>query len=173
MARVFFDITIGGKPAGRIEFMLYSDKVPRTAANFEALCRGDQTKTVGGRMLELTYKGSALHRVIPGFMCQGGDFTTGDGTGGYSIYGRTFEDERPGLAIRHSKPYLLSMANAGADTNGSQFFITTAATPWLDGRHCVFGEVVKGSDVVKKIERCGSSGGATSKRIVIADCGVL
>ncbi|BFZ02562.1 hypothetical protein BsWGS_05601 [Bradybaena similaris] len=163
MVQTFFDISIGGAPAGRIVFELYSKEVPKTAANFEALCTG--AKGFG-------FKGSGFHRVIPGFMCQGGDFTNGNGTGGKSIYGSKFEDES--FAIKHTKGGLLSMANAGPNTNGSQFFITTDKTPWLDGKHVVFGEVISGyEEVVKKMEAVGSQSGKPSKTITITNCGVL
>ncbi|MBL9106942.1 MAG: peptidylprolyl isomerase [Myxococcales bacterium] len=166
---VFFDITLDGAPAGRIEFELFADVVPRTAENFRALCTGE--KGVGRSGKPLHYKGSAFHRVIKQFMCQGGDFTRGNGTGGESIYGEKFADEN--FKLKHTEPGLLSMANAGPNTNGSQFFITTVVTSWLDGKHVVFGKVVDGMDVVKAMEAAGSSQGATSKKIVIADCGEL
>ena len=167
--QVFFDITIGGKPAGRIVFELYSDIVPKTAENFRALCTGEKGEGKKGKPLH--YKGSTFHRVIPQFMIQGGDFTNGDGTGGESIYGEKFADEN--FKLRHSRPGLLSMANAGPNTNGSQFFITTVVTPWLDGKHVVFGEVLEGMDVVKAIESLGSSSGKPKKTITIVDSGEL
>jgi peptidylprolyl isomerase len=166
--RVYFDITIGDKPAGRIEMELFADTCPKTAENFLQLCVG--TKSKSGKMLH--YKGSPFHRVIPDFMCQGGDFTAGNGTGGESIYGGKFDDETfEGKAGKHFGPGTLSMANAGKNTNGSQFFICTAATPHLDGKHVVFGQVVKGYDVIKKIEAAGSRSGRTSSKVVISDCG--
>ncbi|KAJ7068546.1 peptidyl-prolyl cis-trans isomerase [Mycena amicta] len=166
----FFDITIGGKPIGRIVFSLYSDLVPRTADNFRALCTGE--KGVGEKGKPLTYKGSGFHRIIKLFMCQGGDFTAGNGTGGESIYGDKFEDEA--FPVKHERPFLLSMANSGPNTNGSQFFITTVATPHLDDKHVVFGEVIKGKSVVRQMENSPTGqGDVPNSPIVIADCGVL
>merc|ERR1719461_1688599 len=159
---VFFEFTIGGQPAGRIEMTLRADVVPKTAENFRQLCTNE--KGFG-------YKGSTFHRVIPGFMCQGGDFTRGDGTGGKSIYGETFNDEN--FTLKHTGRGILSMANAGPNTNGSQFFLCTTKTSHLDGKHCVFGSVTKGYNVVEAIERVGSQSGETSQSVVIANCGQL
>ncbi|GMI83541.1 rotamase CYP 3, cyclophilin 19 [Hibiscus trionum] len=167
--KVFFDMTIGGQPTGRIVMELFADVTPRTAENFRALCTGE--KGVGKSGKPLHYKGSCFHRVIPNFMCQGGDFTAGNGTGGESIYGSKFADEN--FVKKHTGPGILSMANAGPGTNGSQFFICTAKTEWLDGKHVVFGQVVEGLEVVRAIEKVGSSGGRTSKPVVVADCGQL
>eukprot|EP01066_Platyproteum_vivax_P012321 Platyproteum_vivax@DN559_c0_g1_i1.p1 len=167
--KVFFDITIDSKAIGRVVMELYAEKLPKTAENFRCLCTGEKGTGKSGK--PLFYKGSKFHRVIPDFMLQGGDFTRGNGTGGESIYGEKFPDEA--FPYKHTKPGLLSMANSGPNTNGSQFFLTTVPCPWLDGKHVVFGEVVEGLDIVSKVEGVGSQDGSTKGDVRIADCGQL
>ncbi|XP_026971625.1 peptidyl-prolyl cis-trans isomerase A-like [Sagmatias obliquidens] len=159
---VFFDIAVNGEPLGRVSFELFADKVPKTVENFRALSTGE--KGFG-------YKGSCFHRIIPAFMCQGGDFTCHNGTGGKSIYGEKFDDEN--FLLKHMGPGILSMANAGPNINGSQFFICTAKTEWLDGKHVVSGKVKEGTNTVEATERLASRNGKTSKKITIADCGQI
>ncbi|KAL6762226.1 cyclophilin-like domain-containing protein [Haematococcus lacustris] len=169
LPRVFWDIAINGENTGRIVMELRTDVVPHTCENFRALCTGE--RGVGKSGKKLHYKGSFLHRIIPEFMAQGGDFTAGDGTGGESIYGPKFADEN--FRLKHDAPGMLSMANAGPNTNGSQIFLTFQPAPWLDGKHVVFGRVVEGMPVVKRIEVCGSRGGKPNKKVQVMDCGQL
>ncbi|KAJ6565022.1 cyclophilin [Mycena vulgaris] len=171
MSNVFFDIQVAGeKQPERVVFKLFDDVVPLTTDNFRKLAQGldkNGKPTTQG----YTYAGSKFHRIIPNFMLQGGDFTRHNGTGGVSIYGEKFKDEN--FKLKHTKPYLLSMANAGANTNGSQFFITTVVTSWLDGKHVVFGEVVSGQETIKKVEALGSDTGTPSKTVTIVASGIV
>uniref|UniRef100_A0A8C9VUD2 Peptidyl-prolyl cis-trans isomerase n=1 Tax=Scleropages formosus TaxID=113540 RepID=A0A8C9VUD2_SCLFO len=155
--QVYMDIKIGNKPAGRLRFLLRADIVPMTI-----WARGPDVGCFG-------FKGSSFHRIIPQFMCQGGDFTNHNGTGGKSIYGRKFDDEN--FVLKHTGPGLLSMANSGPNTNGSQFFFTCDKTDWLDGKHVVFGELMEGMDVLRAMEAQGSKDGKTKQKVIISDCG--
>ncbi|KAL0588757.1 Peptidyl-prolyl cis-trans isomerase A [Plecturocebus cupreus] len=159
---VFFNITVNSEPLGCISFKLFGDKFPKTAENFCALCTGE--KGFG-------YKGSCFHRIIPGFMCQGGDFTCHNGTGGKSIYREKFDDKK--FIVKHTGPGILSMAIAGPNTNGSQFFICTARTEWLDDKRVIFGKVKEGMNIVEAMARFWSRNGKTSKKITITDYGQL
>ncbi|XP_045394865.1 peptidyl-prolyl cis-trans isomerase A-like [Lemur catta] len=159
---MFFDVTIHGEPLGHVSFELFADKVPKTAENFRALNTGE--KGFG-------YKGSCFQRIIPGFICQGGDLTCHNGTGGKSIYREKFDNEN--FVLKYTGPGILSIANAAPNTNGSQFFICTAKTEWLDGKHVVFGKVKEGMNIVEAMECFGSRNGKTIKKITIADCGQL
>ena len=167
--KVYFDIQIEGEEPQRVTFGLFGKVVPKTVENFRALCTGE--KGIGKKGKPLHYKGSIFHRIIPQFMIQGGDFTDFNGRGGESIYGGKFKDEN--FKLKHTGEGLLSMANAGPNTNGSQFFITTVKTEWLDGRHVVFGRVLQNYEFIKKIEGLGSNSGTPSKRVTIVDSGEI
>lgn len=160
--QVYLDVSVDGQEIGRIRILLYKDVVPLTAENFRCLCTHE--KGFG-------FKKSGFHRIIPGFMCQGGDITNHNGTGGRSIYGKKFDDEN--FELKHTGPGMLSMANSGPNTNSSQFFLTTAKADWLDGKHVVFGQVISGMEVVKKMEAYGSSSGKVSKKVEISNSGEL
>lgn len=168
--RVYLDIDIGGQHLGRIVLGLYGDVVPKTTENFRALCTGEKGNGTSGKPLH--YKGTPLHRIIPGFMIQGGDILRGDGKGSESIYGGKFPDEN--FVIKHSHAGVVSMVNDGPDSNGSQFFITTIKTSWLDGEHVAFGRVVQGMDTVFAIEGgAGTYNGKPRKKVVIVGAGEI
>jgi peptidylprolyl isomerase len=173
--RVWFDVEIGGKPVGTVTFELFANVVPRTAENFRQLCTGEGGSTKsGGRQgfKKLHFANSFFHRIIPGFMAQGGDFTKGNGTGGESIYGEKFADEN--FKLRHTEKHLLSMANAGKNTNGSQFFITFVQTPHLNGKHVVFGRVEQGRNIIDMMERGATDGNDVPRKpIKIRKCGQM
>ncbi|CAG0916092.1 unnamed protein product [Notodromas monacha] len=160
--QVYFDLKIDGKPAGRITILLRDDIVPRTAENFRSLCTHEHG---------FGFEGAKFHRIIPGFMVQGGDITNGDGTGGKSVYGRKFEDEN--FLLKHTGPGIVSMANSGPNSNSSQFFITLNKTEWLDNKHVVFGQVLSGMEIVRKLEKCGSKSGKTSTVCIVGRCGEI
>ncbi|BFU23465.1 peptidyl-prolyl cis-trans isomerase, putative [Entamoeba histolytica HM-1:IMSS-B] len=167
--KVFLDIRIGYEKVGRIVIGLYGEIVPKTVENFRALCTGE--KGIGKYGMPLHYKGTKFHRVIPGFIIQGGDIVSANGLGGESIYGDMFDDEN--FVLNHTKKGLVSMANYGENTNNSQFFIEMIPTYWLDGRHVVFGEVIEGMDVCEKVMNQGNRSGETTKPVIIEDSGEL
>eukprot|EP00933_Yihiella_yeosuensis_P012273 TRINITY_DN1205_c0_g3_i1.p1 TRINITY_DN1205_c0_g3~~TRINITY_DN1205_c0_g3_i1.p1 ORF type:complete len:318 (-),score=62.43 TRINITY_DN1205_c0_g3_i1:76-1029(-) len=164
--RVWFEISIDGYVIGKLVFELYTDIVPKTAENFRCLCTGEKGRGRSGKQLH--FQGSIFHRIIPGFMCQGGDFTAGNGTGGESIYGGKFPDEN--FKVEHTQAGLLSMANSGPGTNGSQFFITLRKTPHLDNKHVVFGRLIEGMEVLREMEKEGNPSGKVDGKVVIRDC---
>ena len=159
-SKVFFNLDFGANKTGKIVFELFDNVVPKTAENFRQLCKHSQG---------YGFKNSHFHRIINDFMAQGGDFTNHNGTGGKSIYGAKFEDEN--FKIKHTEPYLLSMANAGKNTNGSQFFITFVPCPWLDGKHVVFGKVVEGKNFVDDLNKLGTESGKPRSKVTIIECG--
>jgi len=165
--KCFFEVAIGGAPQGRVVFELFSDIVPKTAENFRCLCTGEKGRGRSGK--QMTFKASTFHRIIPGFMCQGGDFTKGNGTGGESIYGDKFRDEN--FHMKHTKAGVMSMANSGPHTNGSQFFICLDKTSHLNNKHVVFGQVTEGMSIVRKMETVGSESGSCRQRVEIRNCG--
>ncbi|OWF45485.1 peptidyl-prolyl cis-trans isomerase-like [Mizuhopecten yessoensis] len=168
---VFLDIEIDEKYEGQLVFKLFADIAPLTAENFRALCTGERGENGKTKEELLCYKGSCFHRIIPKFMCQGGDFVLGNGTGGMSIYGKKFADEN--FVLKHTGRGILSMANSGANTNSSQFFICTAETSWLDGKHVVFGQLVKGFRTLERMESMGTDSGQPKNRVLISNCGQI
>ena len=171
--KVFLQVAIGGVLEPRMMIIeLFEDVLPKTVENFRCLCTGERGMGEGGKLL--CYRGSPFHRIVEGFMCQGGDLTKHNGTGGESVYGPVFPDESfEGKAGKHVGPGIVSMANSGPDTNSSQFFIVTNATPHLDGKHMVFGQVIEGIDVLSAISKCGTASGVPKKQVMIAECGQL
>ena len=173
---VFFDVTIGGAAAGRVTMELYADKCPKTAENFRALCTGEKGKSDKSNK-KLHYKGCPFHRIVAGFVCQGGDFVMQNGSGGESIYGKKFKDERPGLQKKFTERGLLGMCNTGKNSNSSQFFFNLAPQPKLNGKHVIFGKIVEGMDVLDMIEKQAAStlkeNGKPKCDVVIVDCGIL
>ncbi|KAF0924439.1 hypothetical protein E2562_010101 [Oryza meyeriana var. granulata] len=168
--RVYLDVEIDGQHIGRIVIGLYGDVVPKTVENFRTLCTGE--KGIGSNGKSLHYKGTTFHRIIPGFMIQGGDIVRGDGKGSESIYGSTFPDEN--FIVKHTRPGVIAMANSGPDSNGSQFYITTIKTSWLDGEHVVFGRVIQGMDYVYAVEGgAGTYNGKPRKKVVVTDSGEI
>lgn len=167
--KCFFDISINNKPAGRLVFELFAKDLPRTSLNFYHLCVGDKIDKETNKKLH--YKNTKFHRIIQAFMCQGGDVLNGNGTGSCSIFGKTFGDEK--FVFSHDQSGLLSMANRGPNTNGSQFFITTNDCAWLDGKHVVFGKVLEGKEVLNAIEAQGTDAGKPKADVVISECGAL
>lgn len=167
--RVWFDVSVNHRQVGRVECELFKQICPKTVENFRCLCTGE--KGIGKLGRPLHYKECPIHRIMPGLICQGGDFVNGNGSGGESIYGTAFADEFERGVVLHSKPMLLSMANTGPDTNGSQFFITNAKMHHLDEKHVVFGQVVDGEDVISCLHRFGKPDGSTIATVLITNCG--
>ena len=167
--RVFMDISVDGSLIGKLIIELYADKVPRTAENFRMLCTGE--KGVGRSGAKLHYKDNKFHKIIPGFLCQAGDFIANDGSQNESVYGPKFEDEN--FSIAHDSRGIVSMANNGRNSNGGQFFITLRAAPWLNGKNVAFGKVVEGLDLLDKMEKAGTSSGCIRKVVRIINCGEI
>ena len=170
--KVFFDISIGNSKTKKIIFELFAKECPKTSENFLKLCTGElKNVKINNKEILMSYKNSIFHRIIPGFMAQGGDFTNFNGTGGISIYGERFNDEN--FIYKHKEKGLLSMANSGPNTNGSQFFLTFIECPWLDGKHTVFGKTIEGIDLLNDLEKVGTQSGKTLKEVKIIDCGKI
>ena len=169
LPKVYLNIKAGPKDLGQIIIKLFTNNVPKTCENFRILCSGERGYTRTGK--KLSYKDSPFHRIIPGFMIQGGDIENGDGTGKMSIHGESFEDES--FLIQHNKPGIVSMANSGPDSNGCQFFIITNPQPHLDRKHVAFGQVIHGMDIIKKLEEFGTEDGTPKTKVIISDCGLI